>query len=134
MEKYLYLQVIHMCIQLYPHPPVDSCAAPQQRKVGIIAVIHISTGTYYLLPRYLSLGVIVPYGTRAHARGRGEAWDHGPTPSVVQRKARKTKTSTANRHPTVAAITPPRLDFQRKKRQTKTDNRIQTNPTKEDPQ
>nr|DAM75868.1 MAG TPA: hypothetical protein [Caudoviricetes sp.] len=33
-------------------------------------VIHISTGTYYLLPRYLSLGVIVPHGTRGRARGR----------------------------------------------------------------
>lgn len=30
----------------------------------------MSTGTYYLLPRYLSLGVIVPYGTRGRARGR----------------------------------------------------------------
>lgn len=28
VEKYLYLQVIHMCVQLYPHPPVDEGAAP----------------------------------------------------------------------------------------------------------
>ena len=32
--------------------------------------IHISTGIYYLLPRYLSFGAIVPYGTRARARRR----------------------------------------------------------------
>lgn len=35
-------------------------------------VIHISTGTYYLLPRYLPFGVTVPYGTRMRVRGRGE--------------------------------------------------------------
>nr|DAR11248.1 MAG TPA: hypothetical protein [Caudoviricetes sp.] len=46
VEKYLYLQVIHMCMQLYPHPPVDARAAPQQRKVELSTYPQVST-TYY---------------------------------------------------------------------------------------
>ena len=95
-------------------------------------VIHISTGIYYLLPRYLPLGVIVPYGTRGRARGREEAWDHGPTPHVVREKARKTKASPANRHPTVSTVTRLHLDFLREKRETRTSNYIQANPVKEE--
>nr|DAV34779.1 MAG TPA: hypothetical protein [Caudoviricetes sp.] len=47
VEKYLYLQVIHMCIQLYPHPPVDRAAAPHQRKMGLSPYPQVST-PYYL--------------------------------------------------------------------------------------
>ena len=47
VEKYLYLQAIHMCIQLYPQPPVEATAAPEQRKMGLSTYPQVST-IYYL--------------------------------------------------------------------------------------
>lgn len=84
-------------------------------------VIHISTGIYYLLPRYLPLGVIVPYGTRACARGRKKTWDHGPAPPVARRKARGATSITCD-HSTVSTITRPPLDFPHGKQETNTNN------------
>ena len=104
------------------------CGRPYRTTATKDGDIHISTGIYYLLPRYLSLGAIVPYGTRGRARGREEAWDHSPSPSAVRTEARKTKTSPANQHPTASTIAQLRLDFLRKKRETSTNNEMQAPP------
>lgn len=67
VEKYLYLQAVHMCIQLCPHPPVEGVAAPWQQKVWLSTYPQVST-IYYL--DISPFGVIVPYGTRAPAGAR----------------------------------------------------------------
>lgn len=51
---------------------------------------------------------------------------------MVRTEAKKAKTSATSRHPTVTAIAPPPLDFPHEKRETRTNNNIQTNPTKEE--
>nr|DAK46742.1 MAG TPA: hypothetical protein [Caudoviricetes sp.] len=44
--KCLYLQVIHMCIQPCPQPPVDAPTAPPRRRAGLSTYSQAPT-TYY---------------------------------------------------------------------------------------
>lgn len=59
--------------------PTSPCGRISRTRSTKNRVIHISTGIYYLLPRYLSLGVIVPYGTRGRERSGHRTRHHGPS-------------------------------------------------------